>query len=249
MAVYHRLFPCFEIHVLSAVALALALVSAPSDPAVNKGRQLFHSPGLGPNGVSCAHCHSIVEDEARDGDGLIRAGHTLWGVAHRPYWRGDGRRVAYPTLRRAVDVCVQLFQGGNPLSPDDSLRLAAFLESISPKRAQPPLVIKPALEANLDYDRDKYRGGDSDRGRALFLAACHSCHPHGGQGLGPSLFGKAPPEVALKVREGNGLLRGARIQGAWMAFYGSDRLSDPQVADLAAFVASLGPERSSRAEK
>ena len=114
----------------------------------------------------------------------------------------------------------------------------AFLESISPKRGMAPVAIQPALEANLDYERDKYRGGDSARGRTLFFAACHSCHPMGGAGLGPALRGKALGDVAKKVREGNGLLRGKRIEGTWHAFYGKDRLTDMQVADIASYVAN-----------
>jgi mono/diheme cytochrome c family protein len=50
--------------------------------------------------------------------------------------------------------------------------------------------------------------------------------------------GKPTAAIALKVREGNGLLRGKKIDGSWHAFYGKDRLSDAQVADLAAWLQS-----------
>jgi len=221
---------------------AVVLAAAP-ESYVDQGRRLFHDPGLGKNGVACANCHSTVESEVEMGDGLIRAGHTLWGVARRPHWRGDSRRTAYPSLGDAVEVCVKLFHGAATLDPLDRQRLVSYLESISPKRGQPPLQLQPALEANLDYDRPKYRGGDPDRGRALFFRACNACHPRGGVGLGPSLFGKSAVQVVLKSREGNGLLRGSRQPGAWMPFYGRDRLADDKLADIAAFVAVLaGPE-------
>jgi mono/diheme cytochrome c family protein len=124
------------------------------------------------------------------------------------------------------------------------------LETLAPRRAMPPLAIQPGLEANLDYDREKYRGGDADRGRRLFFAACSGCHPRGGAGLGPALFGQSVPEVARKIREGNGLLRGAKTEGAWKPFFGKDRLSDAQVADVAAFVSTLPPpSRDARADR
>lgn len=216
--------------------LAAAPPAVPTDrPAVIQGRKLFSSAAVGAHGVACADCHATVEDEANQGDGKLRAGHTLWGVAGRGYWRGDARKADYPNLKKAIDACAQLFQGSE-LSGEDGARLVAFLESISPKRGQAPVVIQPALEANLDYDRDKYRGGDSRRGREVFFAACHSCHPRGGAGVGPAISGKPTAEIAKKVREGNGLLRGKKIEGTWHAFYGKDRLADAQVADLAAFL-------------
>jgi mono/diheme cytochrome c family protein len=101
------------------------------------------------------------------------------------------------------------------------------------------LQIQPALEATLDYHRERYQGGNADRGRLLFFRACHSCHPRGAAGLGPALTGTPPDSVARAVREGNGLMRGARKPGAWAPFFGKDRLNDQQVADVAAFVATL----------
>jgi mono/diheme cytochrome c family protein len=225
---------------VSASLLFAALLVVAAKPDVEaKGRWLFNNSAVGKNGIACSSCHSVVEDEEKDGDGLLRAGHSLWGVAARPYWRGDARKVAHPTLKDAVDVCVQVFQGGNPLEPEDARLLVAYLQSISPKKPQPPLQIQPALEATLDYHREKYQGGDADRGRGLFFRACHGCHPRGAAGLGPGLTGTAPDAVARAVREGNGLLRGARRPGAWAPFFGKDRLNDQQVADVAAFVSSL----------
>lgn len=222
---------------IATLAISLGASASPSNR--DRGRRLFHDPGLGNNGVACAQCHSTVESEAKDGDGQLRAGHSLWGVANRPHWRGDSRRTAYPRLGKAIDVCVQLFQGGAPLDALDRRRLVDYLKSISPKRGQAPLQIDPGLEANLDYDRPKYRAGDPDRGRALFFRTCHSCHPKGQQGLGPTIAATEPAEIALKVREGNGLLRGSRQAGAWMPFFGRDRLSDQNVADIASYVSTI----------
>ncbi len=230
------------------IALGLLVAGAPDHArAVNAGRHLFHDPGLGRTGVACAACHATVKDERREGDGLIRAGLTLWGVARRPYWRGDTQRQLHASLEDAVDVCVQLFQGGAPLEGRPRRQLAAYLKHISPRTKSRPRRsqtagsprIKTALEADLDYDRPKYRGGRPQRGRALFYRACHRCHPHGRAGIAPDIRGASVAEVAKAVREGNGLLRGARLPGAWSPSFGVDRLSHPQVADIAAYVGSL----------
>ena len=224
---------------LGVSIITAAVVMA--QPAAGEGRRLFHDPGLGNHGVACATCHATVRDEAKDGDGLIRAGHTLSGVARRAHWRGDTRRTAYPRLSAAIDVCAQLFQGGGPLEPRDREQIVRFLGQLGSrsKRAQPPLTIQPALEANRRYDRRKYTRGDPARGRALFFRACHSCHPKAGRGLGPSIAGTPAAEVAAKIREGNGLLRGSREPGDWMPFFGRDRLTDANVADIAAYVSTL----------
>ncbi len=220
---------------LAPLITTLAILGA--QPDASEGRFLFFDPGVGKNGVSCATCHAIVEHEAKDGDGLIRAGGTMFGVAKRKYWRGDQKRTAYPTLADAVDVCVQMFQGGNALQGRERLAMDAFLKSISPK-ADNAVQIEPELEADLDYAREKYMGGDADAGRALFYKACSSCHPRGGEGVGPAIRGKSVADVAKKVREGNGLIRGARKDTEWMPFYGANRLKDKQLADIAAWVSA-----------
>lgn len=222
------------------VALLVATLALGASPRA-EGKKIFHDPGVGKNGVSCATCHATVANEEKRGDGLIRAGHPLAGVARRPYWRGDRARRLHRTLAEAVNVCVQVFQGGPPLATDELDALVRYLRSIS-KRRQPALRIDTALEADLDYDRPKYRGGDPLKGRNLFYRACHGCHPHGGVGVGPKIRGLSVPEIARAVREGNGLLRGARKGTAWMPAFGRDRLSHAQVADIAAWVSGLEPD-------
>lgn len=216
----------------------LLFIAAPPDLA--DGRAAFNDPGIGKYGVACATCHATVQNEEKEGDGLIRPGAPLWGVAKRKYWRGDEKKSAYPTLADAVDVCVQMFQGGPPLTGRERLAIDTFLRALGPKDPQPPLKIEPELEADLNYDREKYHGGDVERGRRVFFRSCHACHPKGGEGVAGSLRGKSIAEVATKVREGNGMLRGTRKGSDWMPFYGANRLSDKQVADIAAYVGALG---------
>ncbi|MBI4819815.1 MAG: c-type cytochrome [Deltaproteobacteria bacterium] len=216
-------------------SLILVLLTAQTDVA--RGRQLFHDGGLGRSGFSCASCHSTVADESKEGDGLLRAGHTLFGAAKRPHWRGDTRRSAYKDVGAAMDACVDVFMG-TQLGAPDKRALVGFITSISPKSAS-PISIVPGLEASKDYKRDKYANGDPSRGRVLFFRACHSCHPGGDQGLGPALFGATSEAAAMWIREGNGLLRGKRTKDGHSPFFGRDRLSDKEVADIGAFVESL----------
>ena len=231
------------------LALVGLLVAGASDAQVHAGRILFNDPGVGKNGVACSDCHATVDDEDRTGDGLIRSGQSLWGVTRRPFWRGDVRRQLHARVADAVDVCVQLFQGGKPLNRLQRRNMTAYLSSISPRAKRPrrktsPSVaprIRTALEADGNYDRPKYRNGNPDRGRGLFYRACHRCHPHGQAGVAPAVAGATVGMVAGAIREGNGLLRGARRPGAWSPFFGLGRLTNAQVADIAAFVGALAP--------
>lgn len=43
------------------------------------------------------------------------------------------------------------------------------------------------------------------RGRELFYAQCHYCHPHGSAGLGPAIVNKPLPEFLLKFQVRHGL--------------------------------------------
>ncbi len=219
----------------------LALASLATGSPVSEGRQLFHDPGIGKNGVSCADCHATVKDETRRGDGLLRPGHSLFGVAKRKYWRGDRQRRFHRNVGASMNVCVQIFQRGPSLEGQQKHALVAFLKSISKGKKQPPLRIFTALEADLDYNREKYRRGHITTGRSLFYRTCHNCHPHAGAGLAPSIIGKTVAETARAIREGNGMIRGARKGSSWMPAFGLGRLSNEEVADIAAYVASLKP--------
>ncbi|MDQ3397274.1 MAG: cytochrome c [Deinococcota bacterium] len=66
------------------------------------------------------------------------------------------------------------------------------------------------------------------QGQQVFMAHCHSCHPGGAAGLGPSLNDKPLPGglIAFQVRNGLGV----------MPAFSSEEMSD---ADLSALVAYL----------
>jgi mono/diheme cytochrome c family protein len=222
---------------LSPLVLTLTLVAANNDD-VRAGRHLFNDPGLGTHGVACANCHATVADENADGDGLIRSGHTLYGAAQRPFWRGDRDRKVHENLSTAVDVCSELFQGSPPLKGQDRLQLHAYLASLGGSAKTRPIEIQPSLESDLNYDRPKYKTGRPKQGRALFYQSCHGCHPNGGAGIAPAVLALPIARVIEKLREGNGLLRGKQVAGEWSPFFGKDRLSDQQAADIAAWIVS-----------
>lgn len=203
------------------------------------GEALFFHPGLGPNGVACGDCHGVSE---REGDGLLRAGHSLYGVAGRTYWRGDSDRSQFPNLAEAIGPCHQIYQGGDALSADQAAALSAFLTEQGGKSRRDALKLQPALRADQNYAQPEYLAGQVGPGRDAFYRACHGCHPHGTkEGLGGVLAGLSVPDIARKVREGTGLLRGKRVPGAWMPFYGRDRLTDRQLAHIAAYIQTLPP--------
>lgn len=203
------------------------------------GQVLFFDPGQGRHGVACSDCHATREDE---GSGLLRAGHPLFGVAGRPHWRGDAGKRTYPTLADAIAPCARIYQGAARPDPASLAAIAAHLTGLGGKSRRPPLELRPDLRADGDYAQPRFLSGRPGPGRTLFYRACHGCHPHGTkEGLGGVLAGLPADRIVAKVREGTGLLRGAREPGAWMPFYGTDRLSDEQIAHIVAFIGALPP--------
>jgi mono/diheme cytochrome c family protein len=87
----------------------------------------------------------------------------------------------------------------------------------SPPLGAPPLPATPAVV----------------RGERVFMDACHSCHPGGESGLGPSLNDKPLPRflIAMQVRRGLGA----------MPAFSPQEISD---ADLDAVIAYLAARRS-----
>ena len=236
--------------------LPLALLAADPSAAQMKmrgtsgaGRLLFFSAAISTNGLSCAHCHSISDESVVD-DGLLRPGHSLRGAAARTTWWGKepDDEDAYPDVAAAAVVCVEHFQR-NPekLTAQQILDLKAFLVSISRGADRTPLPLSAAADKTGEYRG--YDGGDQLRGRGLFFAACHNCHPNGNAGIAPALpRDREASFYARKVREGDGL--GAVLSqvdpnaynpeaGLFMPFFGADRLSQPDLRDIIAYIKSL----------
>jgi ubiquinol-cytochrome c reductase cytochrome c subunit len=77
------------------------------------------------------------------------------------------------------------------------------------------------------------------KGRALFLANCASCHGMDatGRNNAPSLIGVGPASVDFQVGTGRMPLR----QDAPQAPQGTNTFTDEQIAQMAAYIGSLGP--------
>lgn len=214
------------------------------------GRLLFHSTALGANGLACSHCHSDF-DESRLNDGMLRAGHSLYNAAARETFWGqeadDPER--YPDIAHAAVVCVEHYlRNPERLTAQQLLDLQAYLLAIAKRPTRAVLAVAPAADKTGTYAG--FDDGDRIRGRTLFYAACHTCHPNGNAGIAPAPIPRDQPAAlyARKVREGDGL--GSVLSGLdpnaydpqgsqFMPFFGADRLTDQDLADVIAFIRSL----------
>lgn len=239
-----------------ALSLAPLALGAQEEPEVIKGtadagRRLYYSAAMSTNGLSCAHCHADFDEVAED-DGLIRAGHSLYGAASRPNWWGrePDQPNAYPNIAAAAAVCVEHFMR-NPqrLTAQQMVDLRAYLRFINRKQQRESLALVSGADLTGEYLG--FEEGDRLKGRDLFYAACHSCHPNAKSGIGPALpRDREPAFYAKKVREGDGL--GAQLTGLdpnaydpnaglFMPFFAVDRLSNQQLSDIIAYIKSLPP--------
>ncbi|MBI4301319.1 MAG: cytochrome c [Chloroflexi bacterium] len=76
-------------------------------------------------------------------------------------------------------------------------------------------------------------GGDATRGKTVFAANCTVCHPDGKQGVGPSLIGVTTKlttqQITTQIRNGKNV----------MPAFSTTQISDAQLADLLAYLATL----------
>lgn len=96
-----------------------------------------------------------------------------------------------------------------------------------------------AVAAPEQADIAQISPGDPEQGRKLFLANCSTCHGTGGQGAsaGPSLIGVGAASFDFQVGTGRMPLAATAPQ----APQNDVKFSDQDVADLAAYGATLGP--------
>lgn len=183
------------------------------------------------NTFSCATCHAI--DDAADE--YRRPGHPLGDAAGRPTYKG-GQLVE---LREAVNSCLTEWMNAEAWLADDLrwIDLEEFLRGQAPDTAAPVDLRIVAPPADLD-------GGDAARGREVFDGTCAACHDEGGTGtnLAPALAGLSfdPGYVATRVRT-SGRSNSAvydGLTGGIMPFWSEDRLSNDELRDIIAWLAS-----------
>ena len=251
-------------HAIAGLVLVATLVVGPLASAAQNaeqvkgsattGRLLYYSPATSRNGLSCAHCHADFDEERRP-DGMIRSAHSLYNAARREtFW---GQEIdspdRYVDISSAAVVCVETFMlNPDKLTASQKLSLEAYLRVITRRPTLSPLTYTAGADLTGGYVG--FEGGDKRRGRRLFFAACHVCHPNGGTGIAPLPIprGADPAEYARKIREGNGL--GAVFSGLdptayvedsglFMPFFGVDLLANQQIRDIIAYIQSLPPSR------
>ena len=105
------------------------------------------------------------------------------------------------------------------------IAVCAFTLACASARRREPL----ATPAPLDVQ--------AERGRAVFMANCHQCHPGGEAGLGPAINDKPLPEFLKKFQVRHGL-------GA-MPSFSEQKISDEHLDDLMAYLNALRRNRTS----
>lgn len=206
---------------------------------MSEGERVFRGEVEDGNSFTCATCHAIREPAD---DGVRRVAHPLFDAARRPTYKNG----ALTELRDAANSCLQEWMNAEPWEAEDSrwVALEQFLESEAPSEPAAPLrfaIAPPPLG-------DQLEGGVARAGHELFNASCAACH--GTDGTGSS---QAPPvagrglDLAYSARRirtsgrADSAVYGG-LTGGIMPFWAADRLSDDELRDLVAWLAtSEGP--------
>lgn len=78
----------------------------------------------------------------------------------------------------------------------------------------------------------------AERGRKVFMARCHACHPGGEGGLAPALNNKFHPAFLIRLQVRRGL-------GA-MPSFDETKIDDAQLSDVIAYIKTLRKHRAPR---
>lgn len=219
----------------NAILLAFVLLGGCGDDAPAgspaMGALVYAEPLEGGNTFACATCHAVSEPAA---DGFVRPGHPLGDAAARPTFK-DG---TLTSLRDAVNSCVTEWMNADALGADDVrwLSLLAYLES------EVPAAAAPAVDLQIVDPPTDLSTGDPVAGRALFDTRCIVCHGPDAVGTerGPGLAGSPLQRdyIARRVRTSGRMDSPTYdgLTGGIMPFWGADRLSDPELLDVVAYV-------------
>ncbi len=241
---------------LITLTVVVTLGQAEISEQAKSGRHLFYDPSFGGSvdprkatGFSCASCHA--DFESKNSDGLIRSGHSIIGVPNRK--ESQWEKVTPGLFQRTAGgagVCYQQFLQAIPAKkvdpvaiPEDQAKaLMAYFNYITQKVSlpQPEFTYAPLSreEARTEGDNILKLEGDKNRGWKLYGRSCANCHAGPKKrGIGSQLVRSRPPaniqarlhKIASYVRQG----------GYLMPAMGKDKLSDPDVADIIAFLEQI----------
>jgi mono/diheme cytochrome c family protein len=237
------------------ILLPAVVVNAQMSAKAQMGRKLFYDPSFGGtldsekvSGLACANCHADFDDAANP-DGLLRSGHSIVGVPHRG--EAKGGMLKGDMFRRGAGgggFCYEHFLQcipGDKVNPtnipaEQAEALMAYFEHVSGNNKGPTFQMQTLDETQANAAADKILAmkADSKRGWQLYARACAVCHgtPKKG-GIGPQLVRSRPvPDVEKRKHK---IASYVRKGGSVMPFFAPDRLSDQDLADIAAFLGEL----------
>lgn len=208
--------------VLPSVMVVGLVVAGAGD--VENGKKIFHNSGKSSNGLACITCHDTAESLA---DGILRPAHPMTNVLGRPtFWGGT-----LTTFGEASDFCAVKYMQIEGLSASDKADLESYVAGFG-KEPQPALVLAKRTRKQI-ADVGKL-AGDPARGKEIVERSCIQCHSK--KGPAPAMDQTLSPASIIVIDLSTG--------GKFMPFFSADRLSDQQVADVAAYVSSIN--RSSK---
>jgi cytochrome c553 len=215
---------------IAAIALCLALpLAVQAQDAIKRGADIAAN-GVGDNVPACSGCHA--QNGIADGSGAFPrlAGQSAWYMARQfaDYAAGTRKSALMGPIAKA-------------LSPADGAAVAAYYQS-----AVGPFVFNKRADATLvERGRQLARIGD----QAKALPACNNCHGPGGTGEFPAipyLAGQYADYTALQLQMWRS---GARKDSADAMADIAKRLSDQDMAAVAAYYQQLRETRAQAAKK
>lgn len=200
------------------------------------GGEIFTTAISSASTYSCASCHAIAETDGFASDGLRRPGHPLLNATQRPHFKNG----ALTSMLDAVNICVTEWMNAPPWKSSDTnwINLRNWLQDLADSPTGKPVTIDVVASPKA------LGGGSTDAGRELFNKSCIVCHGKDGIGtqLAPKITqrGLLPDYISSRVRtSGNSNSKAyTNLTGGIMPFWGANRLSDGELADIVAFVAS-----------
>lgn len=203
------------------------------------GASVFTTPLSSGSTFSCSSCHAMTEQDGFASDGFRRPGHPLKNANLRASYKNG----QFTEFLDAVNTCVTEWMNSTALQETDTdwINLLNWIQDQNDSDSA-ELVAIDIVEPPTNVV-----GGDAENGRDLFNTHCIVCHGFDGEGtqLAPQItgFGLSPEYIAQRTRT-SGLTDSTTysgLTGGIMPFWGRNRLSDPELLDIVAFV-STGAE-------